>query len=303
MIRIALAIFAFASCSFAATFGSVVPLVGGASDLVLLDEARRRLYLANTSQSRIEVYSIAPAIAPGSLISIFGRNLADSEVFTSTPLPTTLGGACVILNNQPLPLLMTSPGQINAQIPPEIAAGRHSLVVRALDKKAASTIQSITVAQSITAAKYAPAVFTDIPSKMAAVYHRNGRPATRDEPAKRDEPLVLYATGLGPTTGGRVTSGAPSPSNPLAVTGKVDLFFGDPRIKEAGIIVDRSGLSPGLIGVYQVNIRVPGDHLRGDALPVILRIGGSIAKRPVQSFPSLPSTRGISDCIYGRFVV
>ena len=227
----------------------------------------------------VSISSYVPAIAPGSLISIFGRNLAEDGVFSSTPLPTILGGSCVTLNNQPLPLLMTSTGQINAQIPPEIAAGRYGLVVRALDKKSASIIQNITVA------KYAPAVFADPNSKMAAVYHRNGQPVTKDDPAHRDEPLVLYAAGLGPTKGGKVTSGVPSPSDPLAVTDAVNLFFGDPRIKEAGIIVDWSGLAPGLIGVYQVNLRVPGDHLRGDALPVTLRIGGVDSQKTGPAVP------------------
>src|ERR1700676_177389 len=43
--------------SLAATFGTVVPVLGGASDLVL-DEGRGRLYLVNTTQNRIEVYSL-----------------------------------------------------------------------------------------------------------------------------------------------------------------------------------------------------------------------------------------------------
>jgi uncharacterized protein (TIGR03437 family) len=66
----------------------------------------------------------------------------------------------------------------------------------------------------------------------------------------------------------------PSPANPLAVTAKVQLYFGNPLIKEAAIIVDWSGLAPGLIGVYQINCRIPGAHLKGNALPVTLRIGG-----------------------------
>ena len=41
-----------------------------------------------------------------------------------------LGGACVTLNNTPLPLLATSPTQINAQLPPTLAAGRYPLMVR-----------------------------------------------------------------------------------------------------------------------------------------------------------------------------
>src|SRR5215831_633819 len=42
----------------AATFGTVVPITGGVSDLVL-DEARGRLYLVNSPQNRLEIYSIS----------------------------------------------------------------------------------------------------------------------------------------------------------------------------------------------------------------------------------------------------
>jgi uncharacterized protein (TIGR03437 family) len=216
----------------------------------------------------VSISSYLPVFAPGSLISVFGRNLASADTFSSTPLSTLMGGTCVTLNTQPLPLFMTSPGQINAQIPPETAAGRYSLVIRSTDKKAASQTQNITVT------KYAPAIFADPASRMAAIFHQDGRPVSNDAPAKRDEPLMLFATGLGVTKGPKVTSGNPAPSSPLAVTDNVEVFFGDPTIKEAGIIVDWSGLTPGFVGVYQVNLRVPGAHLRGDALPVTLRIGG-----------------------------
>ena len=42
----------------AATFGTVVPIAGGATDLVL-DEARGRLYIVDTTQNRIDVYATA----------------------------------------------------------------------------------------------------------------------------------------------------------------------------------------------------------------------------------------------------
>ena len=71
---------------------------------------------------------------------------------------------------------------------------------------------------------------------------------------------------LGLTTGGKVTGGNPSPSSPLALTGTVEVFFGDPTWSQAGIIVDWSGLAPGFVGLYQLNLRVPGTHIKGDAL-------------------------------------
>jgi uncharacterized protein (TIGR03437 family) len=206
------------------------------------------------------------AIAPGGLISIFGRNLGETAAAGSTPLPTVLGGACVTLNNVPIPLLATTAGQINAQIPPTLAAGRYPLVVRSIANQAASAAATVTVS------RYAPAIFLD--QEGPAIYHRNGQRGDRAHPAKRDAPLTIYATGLGVTIGGRVTAGMPAPSSPLAVTAPISLYFGDPTIKQSAVIVDWSGLVPGLVGVYQINARVPGFHLSGELLPVTLRIGG-----------------------------
>jgi uncharacterized protein (TIGR03437 family) len=125
---------------------------------------------------------------------------------------------------------------------------------------------------NVTVSKYAPAIFMD--QNGSYIFHADGSRVDQDHPGHRDEHLTLYATGLGTTTGGRVTTGSPSPAAPLAVTVPVNLYFGNPLIKEAGIIVDWSGLLPGYIGVYQINARIPGAHINGDSLPVTLKIGG-----------------------------
>jgi uncharacterized protein (TIGR03437 family) len=64
-----------------------------------------------------------------------------------------------------------------------------------------------------------------------------------------------------------------APSSPLAEAAELKVFFGTPTINGAEIIVDWAGLVPGYIGLYQVNLRVPGNHLRGDGLPVTIRMG------------------------------
>ncbi len=207
-----------------------------------------------------------PAVAPGGLVSIFGKNLASDGSAAGTPLPTVMGGTCVTFNNTPLPLLASSAGQINAQLPPTLAAGRYSLVVRSIANLAASNTATVTVS------KYAPAIFID--AQGPSIFHADGTRVDRNHPGHRDEPLTLLATGMGTTTGGKVTAGSPAPLSPLAVTGPVNLYFGNPLIKQAGIIVDWSGLKPGYIGVYEIHARIPGDHINGDALPVTLKIGG-----------------------------
>jgi len=71
-----------------------------------------------------------------------------------------------------------------------------------------------------------------------------------------------------------VTSGAPAPSSPLATTDTVQVYFGNPGYSQAQVIVTWSGLVPGMIGVNQINVTVPGSHIKGDSLPVTLKIDG-----------------------------
>ncbi|MBY0375132.1 MAG: hypothetical protein K2Q23_14135, partial [Bryobacteraceae bacterium] len=73
-----------------------------------------------------------PNFRPGSFVSITGTSLASTAAADSLPLPTVLGGACVTLNDVPLPLINTSPTQISAQIPENVRPGQNVLQVRSL---------------------------------------------------------------------------------------------------------------------------------------------------------------------------
>ncbi len=225
----------------------------------------------------VNVGNYTAGAAPNGLVSIFGQNLAGAAAASTTPLPLTMGGTCVTINNSPIPLLMTSSGQINAQIPPELAAGRYTMLVRSIDRKISSQAVQVTVA------KYAPAVLADPSTKRAMVFRPNGEPVTTQRPAKRDETLVMYAVGLGNPKGGvRLVSGTPAPES-LAETDALEVYFKKVetaadkprgfRVQEE-VIVDWSGLVPGYVGLYQINLRVPGFHEKGPNLEVVVRIGG-----------------------------
>jgi len=216
----------------------------------------------------VNLASYTPTIAQGGLVSIFGRSLGTQETFSTLPLPTTLGNSCVTLNNRPLPLFLMSDGQINAQIPFDFAPGTYPLIVRSLDRKTAS------VQTNVRVTKYAPAVFVDTQTFLPAIVHPDGSPVSKEDPARRDRTLTLYATGLGPPKGSTIGTGTPSPASPLAVTDPVEVYFGDPTINGTEMIVEWSGFAPGYIGLYQINLRVPGARWRGENLPVTVRIGG-----------------------------
>lgn len=204
-------------------------------------------------------------IATGGLVTIFGKNLGTAAV-ASPPLPTILGGMCVTLNNVPISLEMTSPGQINAQVPVTLAAGRYPLVLRSIANQTESASTTVTVS------KYAPAVL--MAGTQASIVHPDGTYVTQDNPGTRDHELFIYATGLGTTTGAPVTTGSAVPDSPAATTAAVEVFFGNPNLKQSQMIVNSSVLLPGFVGVDQIDITIPGFHTAGNSLPVTLKIGG-----------------------------
>jgi uncharacterized protein (TIGR03437 family) len=219
---------------------------------------------------------------PGGIVSIFGRNLGRTESASSTPLPGNLGGVCVTLNNQALPLFATSAGQINAQIPPELAVGSYPLIVRSLENKVSS------VTQTLRLQRYAPAVMVDPASSQAFIYHADGTRVTPDSPTHRDDRLVIYALGLGPTKGPKLTAGQPAPLSPLAEIDSCKVYLGDPRYREAEMDVEWCGLAPGYVGLYQINVYVPWYVIRGDKVPVTITVGGVSSPSSGPVLPYLP---------------
>jgi len=80
--------------------------------------------------------------------------------------------------------------------------------------------------------------------------------------------VVIYCTGLGEVTPAVVT-GSPAPAAPPAQTvNQVKVTIGG---LPAG--VQFAGLTPGLVGVYQVNVVVPAVKA-GDQVPVVITAAG-----------------------------
>jgi hypothetical protein len=84
-------------------------------------------------------------VRPGSFISVNGANLASAGVADDLPLPTVLGGSCVVFNDMPLPLLQTGSGRITAQIPETMRPGTNIVYVRSLSTAQSSDPVIVTV--------------------------------------------------------------------------------------------------------------------------------------------------------------
>ena len=89
-------------------------------------------------------------------------------------------------------------------------------------------------------------------------------------PANRGEFLSIFCTGLGAVTNPPV-NGAPATADPLSDT------IATPSVTIGGVPagVTFSGLAPGFVGLYQVNVEVPASAPTGDAVPVVLTISGA----------------------------
>jgi uncharacterized protein (TIGR03437 family) len=198
------------------------------------------------------------APSPGSLISLYGANLAADELTQATgfPLSTSLNEVSLLLNGQAVPLLASTPWQINAQLPQTIAAGTAAFQV---GYAGGVRLPAVSAAVRSTSPESFFFPFTRgllgavLGYSQAAAFHAGtGVAADLDHPAAAGEILEIYGLGLG-VTAPMVEAGAASPASPPARALETpQLQIGG---KAAAVVF--AGLAPGLAGVYQVNAIVP----------------------------------------------
>jgi uncharacterized protein (TIGR03437 family) len=206
---------------------------------------------------------VGDALAPGTIIQIYGDNLATLTVQPADiPLPTTLNNTSVIIGGMQAPLFYVSSGQINAQIPFELQPGRQYQVV-------VSANGALTTPSPISLSPATPgiAVFTD--STMIA-QHSDGTLVSKASPAAPGEYLVSYLAGLGDTDAD-LASGAASPTSPLAVPTDIPVL----TINGTQYPTTFVGLTPGLVGLYQMNFQVPAGLAAGNLTVSISQTGQS----------------------------
>jgi len=199
------------------------------------------------------------AISPGSLISVFGSNLAAITASAQTvPLPMSVADTSVTINGVAAPVLFESPGQINAQVPWELAAGPANVVVRT--RGASSHPVNVTIQVA------APGLFTD-EGGYAAALNSDGSVNSAGHPALAGSVVSVFFTGQGPVTMA-VDDGAPPPTGTIvSATSTISATIGG-----AAAQVQFAGLAPLYAGLAQMNVKVPA--ITSGVYPLIVRIGG-----------------------------
>jgi uncharacterized protein (TIGR03437 family) len=202
----------------------------------------------------------AHALAPGTIVSLFSLS-GQAGYFGSTtmsfnqlpnplPLPTTLADTQVLVNGIAAPIYFVSPSQINFLMPNDApTSGTATITV------VNSSTGQVLGSSQIAMAPSSPGIFTATAtgSGQAAVLNQDYSVNGPNNPAPWNSVVSFYGTGAG------MVPGAPpdgSPATGVTPTSTMpQVAIGAQFVPAANILY--SGLAPGLVGVWQVNVKIP----------------------------------------------
>jgi uncharacterized protein (TIGR03437 family) len=253
-----------------------------------------------------------PCCAPGALATAWPFSPANSfgalagAHAPSLPLPATLSDVQLLFNGTPAPLLDVYSSQVNFQVPKNTDSSTAANVVL----MRASTGQVLATGTAGMSGA-APALLTNagfpagIARAIQAVAQNNGDSpvscngvagTTADpgycpggvRPANRGEVITLYALGQG-RVDGMPEDGAGASGQPTLLKPRV--FMGTKFVDDAD--VQFSGLAPTLVGVWQINVKVPASVAPGPVW-IMLWFGDKYSSvtssPPSTTYPSNPFT-------------
>lgn len=216
-------------------------------------------------------------VAAGTLVSIFGTNLAPAAQSASGfPLPTVLAGTSVAVNGIPAPLLYVSPRQINAQLPYSYPRPFTGLQVVVSTAGGASEPAALDLAGNF-------GIFTVDGTgcgQAAALNVASDGAVSVNLPASAASPgdfISVFGTGIQGVLN-PPPDGSPALSNPLspAMSFAGAIFDLAQSLPPTPLILNVSwvGRAPGFAGLDQVNVRVPDSIREGCAVPLAIIADG-----------------------------
>jgi len=252
------------------------------------------------------IYAIGATVAPGELVAVRGEQFTTGAAVAATKLPlgTTLGGATVYVNGVAVPTYYVAAshvenqgGQITFQVPYSTPGGQATVRVDRNDSGTVQTGNTISMpvaavvprllqfslnvtgntiatvnniaTESPVGTNYAIATFGDF-----TTFPIPTTAGIASRPATVGDTLIFYGLGFGQTS--------PASTEGIAVPGVANvanclMVFGQSVLPGLDVVSTPSycGLTPGSVGLYQVNVTVPAGTTRGVAVPVFLQIGSS----------------------------
>jgi uncharacterized protein (TIGR03437 family) len=221
------------------------------------------------------------AVAPGSLATAYGKDLANSKAAgTPLPLPTSFGGTSVSIldsNGNPslAPLLYVSPGQVNFEVPIGVATGTAAVTVSSGDRtQTIGTVQIAPVAPGLfelnsagLAAAYVILYHADGTQTVEQVYKVTGGDVVATPVSlgsSTDKPyLFLFGTGFEAAGTGGVKVSIGGTNVPVSFAGSQGGFAG---LDQANVELPAS-----LAGKGKVTIQLTADGLAANAVNITIQ--------------------------------
>ena len=212
------------------------------------------------------LYSVGGApLAPGTVASVFGSGLAGASGSPGqAPLPTSFQGTTATIAGINAPLYYVSDGQLDLQIPAELPSfGTYPIVV--------TVNGAISTPDTVTVYDVSPGVVAFGDGTLIA-QHANFVLVDASHPATPGETLIMYLGGMGATNPAVPTDGIAPSVEPLArLVTPVTVTVGGETATLA-----YAGLTPGGIGLYQIDFTVPPD-LKTSTPTVVVKQNGVTA--------------------------
>lgn len=289
----------FASDATTPVVGPHTAYVDSFKNLIVGDQLNRVLYFApQVTIENASNYSQRP-LSPGTIASIFpsAQNVLASatQTFDSLPNPipvtTTLADTQVIVNGTASSLFYVSPSQINLPLSYNLPQ-TGSVDVRVVRQ---STGQILGGAE-LQMAKGSPGLFTigAAGNGQAIAVHPDGSLNSTTNAIARGQYVTLYLTGQGSVSGappdGQITT-VPIPNPALPV---ITLNNGSAQYTIPASNILYSGIAPGLVGVWQINVTIPPAAPSGTRVSLIVQQYGYTSVDPTSAATQAATTTTIA---------
>ena len=215
-------------------------------------------------------------VAPGEIVTLFGSGLGPTAAagyqLVEGQMATSVAETQVFFDNIPAPLVYVQANQLSTIVPYAVAGAKETKI-QVEYKGARSGVITVPVAPS------APGIFTvDASGKgPGAILNQDYTVNSVANPAQKGSVVLVYATGEGETdpqvADGLLASPEVLPRPKLPVSVKIGGL-------DAEVLY--AGAAPWMVvGLLQVNVRVPPTVASASAVPVVLTVGATSSQAGV----------------------
>jgi len=222
-------------------------------------------------------------LAPGMIATVlpsnasvpFGSNTANSG--GQLPLPASLSNIEVLFNNVAAPLYMVSPSQIEFYV--SMSAPTSGLANVVVDNTSTGQVYGagLVAMNSVSPGLFLNPAATGSLRQAAIINYSDGSPNSASDPVVRGNWVEIFGTGQGfvpgaPPDGAAPTGPVPTTSRPVVYLDGVsvdDPYFAETNSDGSPVNhIYYSGLAPGLVGVWQIDVKIPKLAAPGGQIPL-----------------------------------